>query len=564
MANLSPKVTSREIDLSEYVAGVSTSTGAIAGYSKKGTLDLKLITSRSDFITEYGEPEVGNYFHYSALAFLENGNSLYVKRCVPDDIAYAGIAVTTAGFNTFAVGSRVLSASLVDYSTLSDALNMDTSEDELFFIMAKDPGTWGNNIAVKIRSVLGADNELTTGTISVADSYTFVIEVYYKDADGNVNLMESWKVSRKNKLDGYGKQLFLTEVINGYSDYIYVLDRGTTDTDLPDADDSTAEAVTYLTEGYDGGDIDVSDIVGVNGSGWDAFSNKDDVKVQILIGGCFNSTTNTASDISAINDKLVTICTTRRDCFAILDMPLSEVGSTENMIIFRETTDNQNTSFAAYYAPWVKVNDAYNDRIVQLPPSGYVASQYAYTDAVGNVWDAPAGERRGVLNVLGLTKVFTEGERDTIYPKGINPIQMFRGQGTMIFGIKTSQYRSSALQDVPVRRSVTAIEQALETSLRSFLFEPNNELTRFRITALVDEYLDNLSSRGAFQTEGNDKGYFVRCDETNNTPAVIDSGECRVDVFIKPVRAIQYITINTIITKSGVSFQELVSKGKLF
>src|ERR1019366_3215316 len=152
---------------------------------------------------------------------------------------------------------------------------------------------------------------------------------------------------------------------------------------------------------------------------------------------------------------------------------------------------NINSSYTALYAPWLNIQDAYNDKLLQVPPSGWIAGQMAYNDFVGNPWTAPAGFNRGVLNVLGATKIFTQGERDVLYPENVNCIQTFQGEGTVIWGQKTQQAQASALDRINVRRSLIVIEKALSIALRQFVFEENNQANRFRMWSMIDGFLSN-------------------------------------------------------------------------
>jgi phage tail sheath protein FI len=185
----------------------------------------------------------------------------------------------------------------------------------------------------------------------------------------------------------------------------------------------------------------------------------------------------------------------------------------------------------------------------------------AYNDYVAETWYAPAGLNRGLLNVLSIIPVYTQGERDELYRNGVNPLQTFRGEGNVIWGQKTEQAKASALDRINVRRLLITIEKSLTVALRSFIFEPNSENTRFRVTAMIESFMDQLSAKGAFQAELGDKGYKVVCDNTNNTPAVIDANELHVDVFVKPSRAAEFIRLNTIITTTGANFNELTARG---
>jgi phage tail sheath protein FI len=170
---------------------------------------------------------------------------------------------------------------------------------------------------------------------------------------------------------------------------------------------------------------------------------------------------------------------------------------------------------------------------------------------------------RGQLNVLGLTTTFTQGERDELYatPTNINPLQTFLGQGNVIWGQKTMQVKASALDRVNVRRLLIIIEKAISASLVSFTFENNNLVTRTRIAAMIRSYLDVLNAGGAFTTVAGKPGYKVVCDETNNTPAVIDQNVLAVDVYVKPAKTAEFIKLQTIITTSGASFEELAAQG---
>jgi len=537
---LSPGVYVKEKDISEYIPGIATSSAALVGYSAKGDLDnILLITNANQFIEEYGEPDPtsGHYFHYTALAFLKKGNVLYCLR-VANAALYGGIDVMKTG------SAEVNAAFAVGKSTKVFDAPSGLDTEVVFQIMGANPGVWDDRVSIRIPA---ADIK-TGGDLVPTDQYTFNIQVYYQDDDGNDELVETWHVSRKKKRDGFGKQLYLEDKINGVSKYIVVADNADNiamvDTELPKAQATSL----VLDGGSDGNEISSSELI----LGWKEFENPSDIDIRLLLNGG-----ETAKDVQ---DEMIDIAEARMDCLAILDMDYSDIDSVTDMLTFRATL-NANTSYAALYSPWVKIYDPYNDILINVPPSGYVGAQFAYNDQVGYSWDAPAGFRRGVLDVQSITYVFTEGEVDTLYPKQINPLQLFRGEGNVIWGQKTLQTKTSALSSINVRRLFIMLEKAVAISLRGFVFENNTEVTRFRIAAMLNEYLDKLSSQGAFQLEGGDRGYLVLCDETNNTPAVINAQELHVDVFVKPVRAAEYIQLQVIATPTGASFEELVSRG---
>jgi len=539
---LSPGVYSQEKNISDIVRRVATAPAALVGYSAKGdTANITLMTTDQQFIEEYGEPDpsTGHYFHYAALAYLKKGNALYCLR-VDNGALWGGVDIMSS------VSLEDSAAFTAGASSAAYAEPTGYDDDVLFQIVGKNPGVWNNRIGVVIQNIKDGTDLVPT------DQYTFEILVYWQDDDGNWAQVETHKVSRKQKVDGYGKQLYMEDKVNGLSKYIYLLDSAIADTVVPEA----VSTRLNLASGSDGSTISASDVI----TGWNQFLNPDAVDIRILInGGETDVTTQTA---------MRDVAEARNDCLAILDVPYSTTVSSASMVLFRTTTQNFNTSYATLYGPWPKIHDSYNDLLIRIPPSGYVAAQYAYNDQVGAVWQAPAGGNRGVIDdaieiTLSTGEVLTEGDRDVMNPASVNAMQTFHGEGHMIYGQRTLQSKLSALSYVNVRRLLIVIEKSMAVSLRPFVFENNNDLTRFRVEAMLNSYLDPLSAQGAFQTEANDKGFYVECNTDNNTPDTIDAGELRVDVFVKPARAIEFIRLRTIVSSTKVSFEEISSRGGL-
>jgi len=537
---LSPGVYPIEKDISDVVPAVATSAAALVGYSAKGnTDDIVLITTGQQFIDEYGEPDptTGHYFHYTALAYLAKGSQLYCLR-VHNGALYGGIYIMSS------TSSEVNEALTVGQSVSTFVAASGLDDDIVFQILGANPGVWNDKLEVVIQNVkTGSESEAT-------EQYTFEIVVYHQDDDGNWSQVEKWKVSRKNKLDGFGKQMYLEDKINGISKYIVVADSALADTVLPQA-----QAVALVFDGgYDGAAISSAQLI----LGWAEFINPDKVDVRILING--------GETAVAVQTEMKVVAETRADCMCILDVPYENITSVASMVTWRDDTQNFNSSYCALYAPWVQIYDSFNDQLVDVPVSGYVAAQYAYNDYIGNPWDSPAGFDRGTLNVIALagSVVFTQGERDVLYQAQINPIQKFSGSGIVVWGDVTQQVKSSAFSHVNVRRLFIVLEKSMSISLRQFVFEGNTIETRTRVISMLEEYLDRLSSQGAFQTESGDRGYRVLCDTTNNTSVVIDANQLNVDVFIKPVRSINFIQLQTIATPTGASFEELISRGVMF
>lgn len=188
-----------------------------------------------------------------------------------------------------------------------------------------------------------------------------------------------------------------------------------------------------------------------------------------------------------------------------------------------------------------------------MPSSGYVAAIYSRTDDVAQPWIAPAGLNRGAINsIVDLGFNPNQKQRDFLYTISINPIVSFARDGFVVFGQKTLQNKPSAFDRVNVRRLFLTLERATQKSLKYFVFESNTEFTRTRLKNTITP---------VFELAKNTEGlydYLIICDERNNTPDVIDRNELAVDVYIKPVKAAEFILVNFIATRTGQNFQELI------
>ena len=180
----------------------------------------------------------------------------------------------------------------------------------------------------------------------------------------------------------------------------------------------------------------------------------------------------------------------------------------------------------------------------------------ANTDFVAAPWFSPAGPRRGqYLGVTSLAYTPTKSERDTLYKSGINPIANLPGQGILLFGDKTKLARPSAFDRINVRRLFLVIERAIALAARNVMFEFNDEFTRAEFVGVVEPFLREIKGRRGITD------FRVICDETNNTPAVIDRNEFIANILIKPARSINFITLNFVAVRTGVDFEEIAGIG---
>jgi phage tail sheath protein FI len=221
-----------------------------------------------------------------------------------------------------------------------------------------------------------------------------------------------------------------------------------------------------------------------------------------------------------------------------------------------ETYGYTNPSYVSLYAGWSKFYDKYNDKFVFLPDCIYGAALMARTDAVANVWDAPAGTTRGVVVNNGKNVRFTFEQIGQLSDVSINTTRFIPGIGDVMWMQRTAQQKQSALRDINVRRMLLYVEGVIETLMQDFLFEPNNSINRRRAYNILDSFLGSLN--GAFNDGDGDGGYYIQIDERNNTPQVIDNNKMVVDIFLKPSRTTYFVEITTSVTRSGISFTELV------
>lgn len=259
---------------------------------------------------------------------------------------------------------------------------------------------------------------------------------------------------------------------------------------------------------------------------------------------------------------------TRKDCMFISD-PLRSIFvngantkvsslkgynfSTNTYTPLKNLFSGIETNYSATYGNWVKVFDVYSDRQGWVPTSGFAAAAFARTDSTAQPWIAPAGLTRGVINnVVDIAFNPNQKQRDFLYPISINPVVFFNTDGYVIFGQKTLQTKPSAFDRINVRRLFLALEKSVQRSLRFFVFEPNTEFTRTRLRNTITP---------VFELAKNTEGlydYLIVCDERNNTSDTIDRNELNVDIYIKPVRAAEFILVNFIATRTGQNFQELI------
>lgn len=268
-----------------------------------------------------------------------------------------------------------------------------------------------------------------------------------------------------------------------------------------------------------------------------------------------------ADDASAIAKAttLINLLEERRDCLGYFSPKRSDViGVTDSQSITTNIVNYFNqipsSNYAIFDGGYKYIYDRYNDVYRYVPCNGDVAGLTLQTAEVAEPWYSPAGFSRGVLrNAIKLAYSPNKTQRDTLYSARINPIVSFPGQGIVLFGDKTAQGYASAFDRINVRRLFLVIERVIGEAAKTQLFEQNDEAQRNLFLNIVEPYLRDVQGRRGITD------FLVKCDNENNTPESIDRGEFYAEIFVKPTRTINYITLTFIATRTGVAFQEVAS-----
>lgn len=287
---------------------------------------------------------------------------------------------------------------------------------------------------------------------------------------------------------------------------------------------------------------------------YDLFSNKDEIQVDYVIMG---PSMDSREDSQAKAEFLISIAQQRKDCVATIGAHKFDlVGvtntttQTTNLISYFSSLSS--SSYAIFDSGYKYTYDRFNNKFVFIACNADVAGLMTRTNIVAYPWFSPAGQQRGILNnAIKLAYNPNKAQRDQLYPQRINSIITQPGIGTLLFGDKTALGYASAFDRINVRRLFLTIQQALQRSAEAQLFELNDELTRANFKNIVEPFLrDVQAKRGLF-------GFLVVCDTTNNTPDVIDNNEFRADIFLKPAKSINFVTLTFVATRTGVSFEEV-------
>ena len=299
-----------------------------------------------------------------------------------------------------------------------------------------------------------------------------------------------------------------------------------------------------------GGGADGTITAGAINTAYSLFANPDAVDISLIVSGPGNAT--------VAGHLISNIAEVRKDCLVFLSPTktsvVDNIGSESTAVItYRDSLTS--SSYSVLDCGYKYQFDKYNDVYRWIPLNADVAGTCARTDIERDPWFSPGGFNRGVIkNVVKLAWNPTKAERDNLYVKGVNPVVTFQGEGTVLFGDKTMLSKPSVFDRINVRRLFIVLEKSIAKAARSSLFEFNDQFTRAQFVNLVEPYLRDVQGRRGITD------FRVVCDESNNTPNVIDSNQFVGDIYIKPARSVNFIQLNFVAVRTGVSFEEVVGR----
>ena len=563
---LSAGVLVSEIDLTTVIPSVATSTGAFVGPFAWGPCsEVTTISDEVSLVNRFGKPDSTNYeYWFSAANFLAYGNNLKVVRSINTAAGGANNATANTGVGVIIKNNDEWLA-----NQQSNAVGTNNGW------AARYPGALGNSLRISVAdagSFSGWAYASQFTSTPNTSSYVFnksgltsndEIHIVVVDANGAISgtagtVLEKYPFVSKalDAKDDSGNSNYYKNVIAAQSQWVHWLAHpATANLSVGTAWGSTANASLFktltapTTFSFSGGSDGTTSVANTT-TGWDQFKNAEAIDVSLLVTGTGNSTIATY--------VISNIAETRKDCVAFISPPAANVvnnpgSETTAVVAFRNGLTS--SSYAVIDSGYKYQYDKYADLYRWIPLNGDIAGLCARTDTERDPWFSPGGLNRGIIkNVVKLAWNPTKTDRDTLYSAGINPVVSFPGEGTVLFGDKTMLAKPSAFDRINVRRLFIVLEKAISRAARFSMFEFNDQFTRAQFVALVEPFLRDVQGRRGITD------FRVVCDDTNNTSQVIDSNQFIGDIYIKPARSINFIQLNFVAVRTGVSFNEVVGQ----
>ena len=432
------------------------------------------------------------------------------------------------------------------------------------------PGEFGNSLKVSMCDSTGFSGWVYASAFNVApgtstyaaanggsldELHIIVIDEDGKFSGSQNTVLEKYSFVSKasDAKTESGESNYYKNVINAKSAYIWWTNHPRTTADwgtaasAAGAFDTIGVITNSLTDGVSADTLTSGQIQ----TAYDLFADADTIDVNLFITGSADSTVGTY--------VIQTIVENRGDAVAFVSPPFASVVDNKGQEVTDITTFrnalNMSSSYAVLDSGWKYQYDKYNDVFRWVPLNGDIAGLCARTDQTNDPWFSPAGFNRGNLkNVVKLAFNPNKADRDDLFKIGVNPVVTFPGQGTVLFGDKTLLSKPSAFDRINVRRLFNVLKKSISESSKYSLFELNDEFTRGQFVATVEPFLRDVQGRRGIVD------FKVVCDETNNTPQVIDSNSFVGDIYIKPARSISFIQLNFVAVRTGVEFSEIIGQ----
>ena len=543
-----------------------------------------LIKNVDDYENNYASGGSAGSAIFAARSAGTYGNNLLVSTC-PSATAYEQTLSTSNQVNdTLAVGDTTVTVDdgtafnvgdIVEFSTTAATTDFDSGEKYRvtaistndLTIVQHPRGAGGLKTAfvddarIKRRwryydSVDGAPG--TSTYVSTRNGSGDEMHIVVVDEDGGISgtpgtVLETYsKVSKASDAKTpQGDDNYYPNVIKTKSKYIWWTDHNSSGSNWGNAASGTTftSVTTPTNDSLSGGSNGSTVTTGQLKTAYEKFQDGETVDVGLIIAGPSGSTTHV--------DNLITIAEERKDAIVFASPQRADVVNvtntntqTTNVIDFFDNI--RSSSYVVFDSGYKYQYDRYNDVYRYVPLNGDMAGLAARTDLIADAWYSPAGFNRGTIRgAVKLAYNPTKAQRDQLYPKRVNPVSTFPGQGTVLFGDKTGLSSPSAFDRINVRRLFITLEKAISTASKFQLFEFNDEFTRANFRNIVEPFLREVQGRRGITD------FLVVCDETNNTGEVIDRNEFIAEIFVKPARSINFITLQFIATRTGVSFDEV-------
>ena len=555
---------------------VRTQNSSVSNATESGSTFV--IKSLSDYVDNYadGSGSIGLWAAKTAGAW---GNNLKISTC-PSSSVYSSSGITVNDSST-AAGDTVVTVSSGTSINVGDIINfgdnynykvLSKSTNDITIKRKDEPEHFGAADSSGLFAALTDGATVTRywefydlvskapGTspyVTQAGGSNDELHIVVVDEDGGITgtkgeVLEVFAaLSKASDAKGaQGDTNYYPTVIQNKSNYIYWMDHNASGTNWGSAaasttyTDVTAVSNVSLSNGADGTTRTNAQLL----TSYELFKDAETVDVGLIIAG--------KGDATHI-DNLITIAEDRKDAVVFASPERSDVvgvtsAATQATNVIGFFNGIRSSSYVMFDSGYKYMYDRYSDVYRYVPLNGDLAGLSARTDLIADAWYSPAGLNRGIIR--GAVKLAfnpNKTQRDDLYRARVNPVATFPGQGTVLFGDKTGLTAPSAFDRINVRRLFITLEKAVATASKFQLFEFNDEFTRANFRNIVEPFLREVQGRRGITD------FLVVCDETNNTGEVIDRNEFIAEIFIKPARSINFITLQFIATRTGVSFDEV-------